>query len=273
MHSSLNRKQADAHDVLTARADEVVVKVADEALVKVYEQIVRAEEKPSQPNHYAAPHPSDPQIPVETVCPAVTRERSTLRRSIGLLLAAFTCVAVIASQLSYSDAAKLIIAWWVPQLIPSSSELLEKPGGRTQPSPPTVQAVPAQPAPPQPVTPPQTTPQDVGPTAASVSPELGQSLQTMTRSLANVEQGIEQLKARQDQIASENAQAVEQLKASQEQMARLIAKASEQNLRPKIAVSRPQPTGALASKPARTPPSPQGTTRPQATSQPRAERQ
>ena len=53
-------------------------------------------------------------------------------------------------------------------------------------------------------------------------------LQTMARDLANVEQGIEQLKTSQQQMASDNAKAIEQLKTSQEQMARDNAKAAEQ---------------------------------------------
>ena len=49
-------------------------------------------------------------------------------------------------------------------------------------------------------------------------------LQTMARDLANVQQGIEQLKTSQEQTASGNAKALEQLKTSQEQIdaARLI---------------------------------------------------
>jgi hypothetical protein len=76
-----------------------------------------------------------------------------------------------------------------------------------------------------------------------VSPELAQLLQTMARDLANVEQGIEQLKA------------------SQEQMMRLIAKASEQNLRPKTSAPPPRPTATPARKPAATLPSPQASAR------------
>ena len=72
-----------------------------------------------------------------------------------------------------------------------------------------------------------------------MSPELAQLLQTMARDLTNVEQGIEQLKASQEQMALDNAKAVEQLKASQEQMTRLIAKASEQNLLPKTSAPLP----------------------------------
>jgi hypothetical protein len=105
----------------------------------------------------------------------------------------------------------------------------------------------------------QTAAQEVAPTAAPLSPELAQMLQTMARDLANVEQGIEQLKTSQQQMGSDNAKAIEQLKTSQEQMARdnakaaeqlkasqeqiarFIAKASEQNLRPKTSAPPPRP--------------------------------
>jgi acetyl-CoA carboxylase alpha subunit len=53
-------------------------------------------------------------------------------------------------------------------------------------------------------------------------------LQMMARDLANVEQGIEQLKTSQERTTSDNVRAIEQLKTSQEQMARDNAKAIEQ---------------------------------------------
>jgi hypothetical protein len=71
-------------------------------------------------------------------------------------------------------------------------------------------------------------------------------LQSMARDLATLGQGIEQLKA------------------SQEQMARVIAKASEQNLRPKISVLPPRPTAIPTRKPVPTLPSRQAAARPQA---------
>jgi hypothetical protein len=89
-----------------------------------------------------------------------------------------------------------------PQLVPTSSQLLEKPGLPAQPSPPSIQAVAAEPAPPQPTPLAQTAPQDVAPTAAPVPPELAQLLQTIMRDLANVEQEIELLKTSQAQIAT-----------------------------------------------------------------------
>ena len=73
----------------------------------------------------------------------------------------------------------------------------------------------------------------VAPTAAALSPESAQSLQTMARDLAIAGQEIEQLKAN-----------IEQLKASQKQMFRDVAKTSEQNRRPKVSASPPRSAAA-----------------------------
>jgi hypothetical protein len=163
-------------------------------------------------------------------------------------LAACIGAAAIAWQSPYGDAA--IIATWAPQRVVTSSPPLENPGLA------------------------QTAPEDVAPTAAALSPELTQLLQSMARDLATLGQGIELLKASQEQMARDNANAAEQLKASQEQMARVIAKvseakasearASEQSLRPKISAPPPRPTATLTRKPVPTLPSPQAIAQPQA---------
>ncbi|XIA62338.1 hypothetical protein ACFIOY_22325 [Bradyrhizobium sp. TZ2] len=144
-----------------------------------------------------------------------------------------------------------------------------KTGAAAQPSPSTVQVAAAAPELPQPA---QTAAQDVAPPAAPMPPELAQLLQTMARDLANVEQGIEQLKANQEQTARENARITEQLKASQEEVTRLIAKASEQhkaseqNLRPRTSPPPPRPI-VTQTKPVPTPQSSQARARPQAPTQ------
>jgi hypothetical protein len=248
MDTTLNPKQTDPRHVLAARADEEIA--------HVYEQITRAEEQLFKLEHDAAR-------------PAVPGKRPSLggqavRGFTGLMLTACICVAAIVWQSSYGDAAKQIIARWTPQLVPTSSLPLENPGLSAQPSPPTVQAAAAKTAPPQPAPLVQTAPEDVAPTAAALSPELTQLLQSMARDLATVGQGIEQLKASQEQMARDNANAAEQIKASQEQMARVIAKASEQNLRPKISALPPRPTATPTRKPVPALPSPQAAARPQA---------
>jgi uncharacterized membrane-anchored protein YhcB (DUF1043 family) len=121
----------------------------------------------------------------------------------------------------------------------------------------------------------QTAPQELGATAAPLSPKLSQRLQTMASDLANAEHEIEQLKTSQEQMARDNASAIEQLKASQEQMARdnaksgeqlkatreqmvnFIAALSEQNMQPQTTAPRSRPTDASTRKPASKQPSPQ----------------
>ena len=73
----------------------------------------------------------------------------------------------------------------------------------------------------------------------------------MARDLATMERSIEQLKANQQRIASDNSKAIEELKASQEEIKRLLAKVSEQN-QPRTSPLPAQPRPAVR-KPERTP--------------------
>jgi hypothetical protein len=236
MDTALNPKQTDPRHVLVA--------CADEELAHAYEQITRADEQIASAEKQLSKLERD----------AVTGNRSlfdrpAVRGLTGLLLAACIGVAAIAWQSSHGDAAKEIIARLAPQRVVTSSPPLENPGLPTQPSPPTVQAAAAKTTPPQPAPLAQTAPEDVAPTAVALSPELTQLLQSMARDLATLGQGIEQLKASQEQMARDNANAAEQFKASQQQMARVIAKASEQSLRPKISAPPPRPTATPTRKP------------------------
>jgi hypothetical protein len=258
MHPTLNRKPTDPQSVLIARVDE--------ELAHTREQIARADEQLSKLERDTPRYPSDhPQTRRDTFRPAVRGNRPSLggrarRGFIGMMLAACIGVAAIVLQ-SYGGAAKPIIARWVPQFVPTSSQPLENPGLSAQTASP--QAAPLA----------RTASQDVAPTAALVSPELAQLLQTMARDLANVEHGIEQLKANQEQMASDNAKVVEQLKASQEQVTRLVAKTSEQNLRPKASALPPRPIATAARKPVPTLPSQQAGERAQAPTQLQPEEQ
>jgi hypothetical protein len=248
MNSTLDLKVVEPNDVLMARADD--------RLAHAYQQIASADELLSKLEHDAARHPSSAlgHLP--------SRGGPTSRGLIGLLLVACIFAVAFVSQSSYGDAVKPIIARWAPQLILTSSLPPEKPGLLAQPSPPAVQVVAAESVPPQPTPSAQTAPKYVAPTAAPVSPEVAQLLQTMARDLANVEQGIEQLKANQAQMATDNAKAVEQLKASQQQMTHLIAKASEQNLQPKTSAPPPRPIAAPTRKSVPKLPSPQARAQP-----------
>jgi hypothetical protein len=162
---------------------------------------------------------------------------------IGILLSVCGAVAAAPWQ-HYGDAAKAMIATWVPQLVATSSPPAN-PAPSEQPVTPdseaaATRAAPVQPAPQQPAAPAPVQSTEAG-APTSPSPEQVQSLAAMA-------QQIEQLKA-----------SVEQLKAGQEQMSRDIArasdaKASEANLRPRIPAPKmaalpPRPATAPARKP------------------------
>jgi hypothetical protein len=264
LDTTLDPKQTDPPHVMVARADEELAH-AYEQITRAHEEIGRTEEQLSKLEHDAARHPSDhPQTRMNTFRPAVPSARPSLGRRavrafIGLTLTACIGVAAIAWQSpSYGNAAKQMIAEWAPQSVLTSSLPLEKPGLSALPAPPAVQEGAARAAPPQPAPPAQAASQGVAPTAAAVSAESAQLLQSMARDLATVGQRIEQLKA-----------SIDQLKVSQQQMSREIPKASEsksseQNLRPKISSSPPRPTATSTRKPVPTLPSPQATAQPQA---------
>jgi hypothetical protein len=258
MDTALDSKQTDSRHVLAARADKELAH-AYEQITRADEQIARAEQQLSKLEREAVPGKRR------------LFDRPAVRGLTGLLLAGCIGVAAIAWQSSYRDAAKEVIARWAPQRVFASSSPLENPGLPVQPSPPGVQAAAATTAPSQPEFLAQTASEDVAPPAAAPSPELTQLLQSMARDLATLGQGIEQLKASQEQMARDNANAAAQfrasqeqmardnantaaqLRASQEQMARVLAKASEQSLRPKISTPPPRPTPTPTRKPVPTP--------------------
>ena len=229
MDTALDPKPTDSRHVLAARADK--------ELAHAYEQITRADEQIAHAEQQLSKLERDADPGNRSLF-----DRPAVRGLTGLLLAGCIGVAAFAWQSSYRD----VIARWAPQRVVTSSPPLENPGLPAQPSPPGVQAAAAQTAPPQPAPPAQTEPENAAPPAAALSPELTQLLQTMARDLATVGQGIEQLKASQEQMARDNANAAAQLKASQEQMARVLAKASEQSLRPRIPTPPPRPIAPTA---------------------------
>src|ERR1700722_10501363 len=245
MDPTMDIKQT--RDALSSRADEQLahayaqIKSADEQLARMEAQLPREERE--------APRSRSRQ----------SRDRPWLRGLVGLLLAAYIGAAAFVSQSSHGDA----VARWAPQLV--SALTLPLLVLFTQRNPSSVELAAAEPEPPA-----QIAPHDVTPTAVPVSPEPAKLLQTMARDLANAEREIEQLKASQQQAASDIARNVELLKASQEQVAQLIARASEQNLRPKT--SAPQPQIAIGTrKPVATPVSSHASAHPQAPMQLRPE--
>ena len=265
-----------------------LISLADEGLAHAYEQLTRADEELGRVNEQLSKLEHDASDPSAVLGLRPSRGGQAQRGFIGLLLVACIFVAAFVSQSSYGDATRPFIARWVPQLFPTPSLSPEKPRLPAQLSQNTVQAAAAESVQPQSTPSAQAGPQDVAPTAAPVPPELSQVIQTMAQDLARVEQGVEQLKASQAQMASDdakvveqfkasqaqmasddakvveqlkasqaqmasdNAKVVEQLNASQEQITRLIARINEQNLRPKTSTSPPSPIAAPARKPAPT---------------------
>jgi len=268
MNSTPTPKEIEPHDALTARADERFVhayeeiKRADEQLARVSEQLAKMERDDAHPPSAGL----GPQLPPTQLSPTPSSPgRPALRTPVGLLLAACIVVAALVLQSSYGDGAKLVVARWAPQLVATPPSPPENPPFPAQPAPSTVQVAVAEAAPPQ-ATPPQATllaqtaPQDAAPTATAALPDHTQLLQTIVRDLTNLERNIEQLKANQQQIASDNSKAIGELRASQEEIKRVLARVSEQNP-PKTSPPPTQPAPTLR-KPERTFQSPQARTRP-----------
>jgi hypothetical protein len=243
MNSTPNTK-----DVLIARADEQLARVreriasADEDIARVTEQLSKME-RDVAPNPSAGPGDDTPN-PSAGSSPQPQRGKSAMPGSIGLLfigllLAACLVVAALVSQLS-RDGVTLIGARQALQRISTSISAPTNPQLSAQPGPSleltTAEAAPVQAAPLA-----RTGPQDAPPAAAGVS-ELVQLQQATARDIADLKREIEQLKAKQDQIATDNAKVIEQLKAKQEDMARLLAKVSEQSALPMTSPPSAGPT-------------------------------
>jgi hypothetical protein len=162
---------------------DVMIKRLEEANARAHERVARADVRVSESQQDAVRHPSDQQKPA-----AVPDRRSSRKGlALGLMGSVFaaTTIGVVAfvwQSSSSFDAAKLIVARWVPLA--------------------------------------QTTPQGVTPTAAPMSPDLAQRLQAMAQDLANEAQGIEQLKISQEQMVRDIEAVGEQLKAALSQMNR-----------------------------------------------------
>jgi hypothetical protein len=247
MDTAPNPDQTDARQVLSARADEELAH-AYEQIARVGEEMARAEKQLSKLERDAAG-------------PAVRRKRSlfdrpAVRGLTGLLLAACIGAYAIARQSSSGDAANEMTARLTPQRVATSSTPLENPERAAEPSLAAVPAAAAKTEVPQPGPAAPITPDDIALTAAALSPAMTQLLQSMARDLANLGQGIEQLKASQEQMAHDNASAALQLKAGQEDIARLLAKASDaraSDARASVQSPRPRTSAPPPIRPAATP--------------------
>jgi predicted FMN-binding regulatory protein PaiB len=257
MNSTAIPKSAEADDVLAARADERLAH-AYEQIARADEQLARLTEQLTRMEQDTAPHPS------AMLAKRPSRGRPALRGLVGLLAAAGIIGTALASQSEYGEAARPAIARWVVPYVSSVSwKVPSTPDLPAGPGPSSVRLTAAEAAPALAAPSVQNTPQGV---AATADPELARLLQTMARDLATVQQGIEELKASQERLASDNAKTTEQLRASQEQMTRLVArvseKASEQDQRARIAAPPPRPVAEPARKPVAPPASSQARAQP-----------
>ena len=200
--------------------------------------------------------------------------RRRLGALIGLPLAACIIVAAVVLHSSYGGGTKPVAAPSPPQLASASLPPDNPPPAEPAPpapaelAPPAIQVAAAEPAPPQATPVAQAAPQDAAPTATvptatAAPPDPTELLQTMARDLANLQRNIEQLKAAQQQTASDNAKEIAELKASQEAIKRSLAKVSDQNLSRASAppTQAAQPAPALR-KPERTVQPPRARARP-----------
>jgi len=225
----------NTRDDLISRADEQIAR-AYEQIARADEEIARVSEQFSKIERDAA---HDPSVGSAAEPP---HGRLTRRGLVGLLSAVCIVGIVVVFVLQSSHGGVMLIgAQWAPQLISTPSFPSKNPPFPAQPDPSPVQVTAAEAAPPQAAPLSHTGPQDAA-TAASAASELTQLLQKMTGDIANLEQAMEQLKAKQDQIASDNANAIEQLKTKQEDMARLLAKVYEQSALPKTSPPSARPT-------------------------------
>lgn len=241
MNSTPNPEQTNPYDVAVAalRQARQHIEGADRQLPRVNEQASKL-----APN--SARHRSALQNRLAVPPHRSSLGKLALKGLIGLLVAA--CIGTAAMVLlSHGDAAQQVTARWEPQ-----PYLISSPKA----------------APPQPTLAAQTLLADSASTAAGPSPGQEQLLQSMARGfLAAVEQEIEQLKARieqlktsqeqmaeqlkasQEQMVRDNAAIAAQLKAIQEQMSRLLSKDFEQQLRPKTSAAAPRPIATPSGKP------------------------
>lgn len=239
MNSTSTPKSGESHDAPVARPDE--------RLAHAHEELKRADEQLARLSEQVAKMERVTGLPPSAGGPQSRPGRPTLR--VFLLLAACIVVAALVLQSSYSGGPRVVVARWAPQVVSTPSLPPENPPLPAQPAPSIVQVAAAEAAPPQATPVAQAAPQDAAPPAAAAPLDQTQLLQTMARDLANMERSIEQLRANQQQMASDNSKAIVELKASQEELKRVLARVSEQNL-PK-ALPPPAPPAPSLRKPER----------------------
>jgi hypothetical protein len=266
MQTTLKPKQDDdPHDFLVIGSDGAPVAPARESLASLAPDAVRRpldSQTPTGSAFAAAP----PVRPVDaTFRPATVddiqplgQRRWIAKRIVRAVVAVLLTVgaAVIARQ-SYGDAAKQMIATWVPQSTLTSWLPLDKLGLAASPASPAAAPGAAQAQAPQAAAPAPAAPDASAPAAAAPPADSTQLMQAMAHDIASVGQQIEQLKA-----------SIDQLKAGQDQLSRDVAKVSERaservaRIAPPPPVLPPRPVVPRPHKPPPPYPLPQAATAP-----------
>jgi hypothetical protein len=265
MHSTLKLRESDPHDIFAVEPETVPVAWADKVLADIARDarsLADADSAPSdQPPQpasgvaagaaaptvdttFRATADDDIQAPDIHVPSDLAADRPPTGKwvkSAIMLVFALCSAAAAAAWQQHGDAARQMIASWVPAFALSSSPPPENTGLAGQPDAPAVQTAAADRTPPQPAAPAQP-PAGVAPATSALSPEPTQ-LQSMARDLAAMGQQIEQLKA-----------SVAEVRASQQATARDVAKFSEvktsvSNPRPKISTPPPRSAAAPSRRP------------------------
>ena len=215
---------------------------ADDQIAHAYEQIARADEELARVSERISKIGRDAVHEPSVESPARPPHRRLARRGLVGLLSAVCIVGIAAFVLQSSHGGVMLIgAEWAPQLISKPSVPSKTPPFPAQSDPSPVQLTAAEAAPPQAAPLSHTGPQDAA-TATLPASDLTPLLQKMKGDIENLEQAMEHLKAKQDQMASDSVKAIEQLKTKQEDMARLLAKVSEQSALPKTSPPSAGPT-------------------------------
>ena len=187
------------------------------------------------------------------------------RGSIGLLVTAGVIGGVFVWQRSDIDTAKAMVARFTPRFLtnaPSTQDDQEAAQGAgamtvgtAADGSPASDARPAMSDAPASSLDRTTAEPDGQQTTASASPDMATTIEKMSRDIATLGQGIEQLKASQEQLSRESARATEQFKASEDQLIRMLLRVSEQQIpQPKSVVSTSPRTRTPQARTAATPP-------------------
>lgn len=165
--------------------------------------------------------------------------RRVKRGFIGLLLLAGLGGAAFAWQRYDGEAAKAVAERWTPQFVlnalatKDNQDAAQEPDGAAAGQAATDASATA---------PQQAMAEGDGGTTAAGPMDMAQLVQKMAHDIESLQQGIEQLKASQDQMSRDSAKAAEQFKASEDELIRMLLRVSEQNA--------PKTTGQASAGPA-----------------------